>query len=257
MQDKYLRELDIELFAHLKSLQIEPQIYAMRWLRLLFLREIPFEFVTDLWIVLFADFDLCLWMCVSILVFLRSKILSSEDSEALQYLLRVSDQIKTKQTLHSLISMATALREKFDTITLESKVVKAAVTAPRQAPKSYLPWERTISQPRQRPSTPLTIDDIKKEDSSYARRLKELTELIQDCQVKNELQTIADRLETRWSNVRTEQVLNQPKEVMKSDGKIYSKVSSTPTRPANASSSWALFGPSKPTEIAMKTLDAL
>jgi TBC1 domain family protein 5 len=36
-----LKKVDFELWKRMEELQIEPQIYGIRWLRLLFLREFP------------------------------------------------------------------------------------------------------------------------------------------------------------------------------------------------------------------------
>lgn len=41
--------------THLKSLDIVPQVFLIRWVRLLFVREFAFEDVLCLWDVIFAE----------------------------------------------------------------------------------------------------------------------------------------------------------------------------------------------------------
>ncbi|KAL7750196.1 TBC1 domain, member 5 [Sorochytrium milnesiophthora] len=51
----HLRVCDEELFQHLRQLEIEPNIFGIRWLRLLFLREFPLHDIPQLWDVIFQD----------------------------------------------------------------------------------------------------------------------------------------------------------------------------------------------------------
>ncbi|RKP27688.1 rab-GTPase-TBC domain-containing protein, partial [Syncephalis pseudoplumigaleata] len=71
-----LKTIDNELYEHLEQLAIEPQIYAIRWLRLLFGREFPLADVYCLWDALFAD-DRSLgaveYVCVAMLLFIREE----------------------------------------------------------------------------------------------------------------------------------------------------------------------------------------
>ncbi|KAI9217238.1 rab-GTPase-TBC domain-containing protein [Blastocladiella britannica] len=51
----YLRAIDAELYDHLVGLQVEPHLFGLRWLRVLFAREFPaLETVTSLWDGLFC-----------------------------------------------------------------------------------------------------------------------------------------------------------------------------------------------------------
>ncbi|CAF1171736.1 unnamed protein product [Adineta ricciae] len=53
-----LKECDRPLYEQLQDLSIEPTVYGIRWLRLLFGREIPFGSVPTLWTVIFC-YDEC------------------------------------------------------------------------------------------------------------------------------------------------------------------------------------------------------
>ncbi|KAJ3115886.1 TBC1 domain, member 5 [Phlyctochytrium bullatum] len=74
IQNDLLKVLDVELCEHLNKLGIEPQLYGLRWLRLLFGREFSLPEVLTLWDGLFADdpnLGLVDWVCVALLVFMR------------------------------------------------------------------------------------------------------------------------------------------------------------------------------------------
>ena len=74
IHENYLHHADPELAEHLTDIEILPQIFLIRWIRLLFGREFPFEEVLALWDVLFAEdpaLDLVDLICVSMLLRIR------------------------------------------------------------------------------------------------------------------------------------------------------------------------------------------
>ncbi|KAF2072186.1 hypothetical protein CYY_006506 [Polysphondylium violaceum] len=82
-----LKQKDQELFHHLESLEIEPQIYLLRWIRLLFGREFHFEDVLNIWDSIFAYGESLLlidYYCISMLVYIREQLLSSDSIHALK-----------------------------------------------------------------------------------------------------------------------------------------------------------------------------
>ncbi|PWZ02222.1 hypothetical protein BCV70DRAFT_156991 [Testicularia cyperi] len=86
-----LHRLDPALAQHLDALGIEPQIFALRWVRLIFTRECPLDDALVLWDGLFAaDASLRLidYICLAMLVRVRSQILEADYSSALQIVLR-------------------------------------------------------------------------------------------------------------------------------------------------------------------------
>lgn len=69
-----LARLDPELSTHLTQIEILPQIFLIRWIRLLFGREFPFEDLLPLWDTLFADdpdLELIDFICVAMLLRIR------------------------------------------------------------------------------------------------------------------------------------------------------------------------------------------
>ena len=73
---EYLRRIDPELSEHLTAIEVLPQIFLIRWIRLLFGREFPLDDVLSLWDVLFAEdptLNLVDLICVSMLVRIRQQ----------------------------------------------------------------------------------------------------------------------------------------------------------------------------------------
>ncbi|KAL2868679.1 GTPase-activating protein GYP6 [Aspergillus lucknowensis] len=82
---------DLELADHLQALEILPQIFLTRWMRLLFGREFPFQDLLMIWDFLFAEglrLELVDFVCVAMLLRVRWQLLSSDSSAALTILLR-------------------------------------------------------------------------------------------------------------------------------------------------------------------------
>ncbi|KAI4165318.1 MAG: hypothetical protein LQ342_001186 [Letrouitia transgressa] len=91
VHDIYLQQADPELAEHLTAIEILPQIFLIRWIRLLFGREFLFDDVLSVWDALFAEdatLDLVDLVCVSMLIRIRSLLLDADYSEALTLLLR-------------------------------------------------------------------------------------------------------------------------------------------------------------------------
>ncbi|KAL8737830.1 MAG: hypothetical protein Q9181_001321 [Wetmoreana brouardii] len=85
----YLHQADPELAEHLSAIEILPQIFLIRWIRLLFGREFPLDQLLALWDILFAEdptLDLIDLVCVSMLLRIRWE--RADYSEALTLLLR-------------------------------------------------------------------------------------------------------------------------------------------------------------------------
>jgi len=74
IHENYLHHADPELAEHLTAIEILPQIFLIRWVRLLFGREFPFDDVLALWDILFAEdpgLDLVDLVSVSMLLRIR------------------------------------------------------------------------------------------------------------------------------------------------------------------------------------------
>ncbi|KAH7162581.1 rab-GTPase-TBC domain-containing protein [Dactylonectria estremocensis] len=86
-----LHKVDPELAAHLTNIEILPQIFLIRWVRLLFSREFPFEQFLVLWDTIFAvdpSLELIDLICVAMLTRIRWELLEADYSVCLQLLLK-------------------------------------------------------------------------------------------------------------------------------------------------------------------------
>ena len=75
IQIELLKEKDPQLYTHLTKLRIEPQLYMMRWLRILFCREFQLSDILTLWDGLFCysrDLKLVDFFCIAMLQFVKS-----------------------------------------------------------------------------------------------------------------------------------------------------------------------------------------
>ncbi|XP_048366669.1 TBC1 domain family member 5 isoform X2 [Sphaerodactylus townsendi] len=110
IQDHLLKKHDTELYMHLNRLEIAPQIYGLRWVRLLFGREFSLQDLLVIWDALFADsitLDLVDYVFLAMLLYIRDALISSNYQTCLGLLMHyppIGD-------VHSLILRALFLRD--------------------------------------------------------------------------------------------------------------------------------------------------
>ena len=114
IHDELLMQVDPELASHLKEVEILAQIFLIRWIRLLFGREFPFEQLLVLWDTIFAldpNLDLIDLICVAMLLRIRwtceTILLSFFDT--FQVKLQATDTKGEKTVLESDYAMALQL----------------------------------------------------------------------------------------------------------------------------------------------------
>lgn len=86
-----LKKVDAELAFHLEKLDIMPQVFLMRWIRLLFGREFPFDDLLTMWDVVFANdasLEIVDHICLVMLLRIRWELMDSDYNSALTLLLR-------------------------------------------------------------------------------------------------------------------------------------------------------------------------
>ncbi|KAF8163255.1 rab-GTPase-TBC domain-containing protein [Crassisporium funariophilum] len=91
IQSHLLRSCDPHLWQSMQKGGIEPQIYGIRWLRLLFTREFSMSDALRLWDGLFAcdaTLGLAQWICVAMLIRIRNELIPADYSGQLTTLLR-------------------------------------------------------------------------------------------------------------------------------------------------------------------------
>ncbi|KAK4199043.1 rab-GTPase-TBC domain-containing protein [Triangularia verruculosa] len=120
-KSKYIHEVallkaDEELANHLRSIEILPQIFLIRWIRLLFGREFPFEQTMVLWDAIFAfdpNLEMIDLICVAMLLRIRWTLLEADYSVALQLLLKYPAPAPPHGP-HTFVDDALYLRNHFD-----------------------------------------------------------------------------------------------------------------------------------------------
>ncbi|KAJ3093956.1 hypothetical protein HK100_006339 [Physocladia obscura] len=118
IQNNIIQVLDPTLCSHLKHLNIEPQLYGLRWIRLLFGREFPFEELLCLWDGLFAhdsSLSLVQWICAAMLLLIREEIIQADYITVLQKLMRYPSLSTLKvKTVTGLLDKAKNLQREYE-----------------------------------------------------------------------------------------------------------------------------------------------
>ena len=86
-----LPQVDDELARHLAAINVVPQVFLLRWIRLLFGREFSFDDMLSMWDIIFAEdasLELVDNICVAMLLRIRWELLEADYNTALTILLR-------------------------------------------------------------------------------------------------------------------------------------------------------------------------
>ncbi|CAH1241409.1 TBC1D5 [Branchiostoma lanceolatum] len=110
VQDIILKKHDHTLHAHLRRLQIPPQVYGIRWIRLLFGREFPLQDLLFLWDAIFSDgisFGLVDYIFVAMLLYIKNLLVSGDYQTCMTTLMRYPPM----GDVHFLVNKALYLRD--------------------------------------------------------------------------------------------------------------------------------------------------
>lgn len=92
IHDSLLQRHDPGLYTHLQRLEIPPQIYGIRWIRLLFGREFSLQDLLMVWDAIFSDiqptFPMVDFLTVAMLSFIREPLLAGDYTTCLKFLMR-------------------------------------------------------------------------------------------------------------------------------------------------------------------------
>ncbi|RWS01123.1 TBC1 domain family member 5-like protein, partial [Dinothrombium tinctorium] len=108
--EQILKRKAPDLYCFLETMQIAPQIFGIRWLRLLFGREYSMQDLLVVWDAIFADgvsFSLCDYIFVSMLIVIKKLLLSSSYSECMAYLMKYPNV----PDVHYIINLSFHLRD--------------------------------------------------------------------------------------------------------------------------------------------------
>eukprot|EP00045_Choanoeca_perplexa_P014393 m.169146 g.169146 ORF g.169146 m.169146 type:complete len:1000 (-) comp16666_c0_seq2:79-3078(-) len=107
IQYSLLGQAEPELLQKLRALDIPPQIYGLRWVRLLLSREFNLPETLIIWDALFAEGMVLIdYLCVALLVYIKDYVLSHDYTECLMLLMR----FPTVPDVQSLVQKALHLK---------------------------------------------------------------------------------------------------------------------------------------------------
>ncbi|PWN32963.1 RabGAP/TBC [Meira miltonrushii] len=110
MVEESLASNDVDLARHLKRLGVSMSIFAIRWIRLLFLRELPQDIAIEVWESLF-ELDPSLFLvdhiCVALIIRIRDVLLASDNPTALRALLNYpAGSVESGESVRALMDEA-------------------------------------------------------------------------------------------------------------------------------------------------------
>ncbi|XP_035775583.1 TBC1 domain family member 5-like [Anopheles albimanus] len=108
IKDKILIKEDLHLHNHLLKLDIPLAIFGIRWLRLLFGREFALQDLLLLWDAIFGegdDFGLINYVVVAMLIRIRDKLIYSDYTTCLSYLMRYPTNIDISLVIRHALHM--------------------------------------------------------------------------------------------------------------------------------------------------------
>ncbi|QUC19438.1 uncharacterized protein UV8b_03679 [Ustilaginoidea virens] len=150
-----LQKVDPELATHLSNIEILPQIFLIRWIRLLFSREFPLNQLLVLWDTIFAvdpSLKLIDLVCVSMLVRVRWQLLEADYSVCLQLLLKYPAP-EQPHGPHTFIEDAVYLRDHLDQAGGSSLILKYSGKMP-EVPNNTKPGPAKGIGHESKPSRP-------------------------------------------------------------------------------------------------------
>ncbi|THV72389.1 RabGAP/TBC [Aureobasidium pullulans] len=114
--DEYLPHVDPTLAQHLQEIDLIPQVFLMRWIRLLFGREFGFDDVLSMWDAIFADdpsLEIVDLVCLNMLLRLHWDLMDADYNTALTTLLRYP-ALEDGKTPQEFVTNAVYLRNNFN-----------------------------------------------------------------------------------------------------------------------------------------------
>lgn len=142
--------VDPELAYHLDQLGILPQIFLIRWIRLMFGREFTFDETLGLWDGIFVEdptLQIVDYISVAMILRIRWKLLEADYSTALTLLLRYESPSSTPPL--TLLKDAIHLRDDLSTHTAFRLITKHTSKPPTASPPPYI---RSGTPPPPQPS---------------------------------------------------------------------------------------------------------
>lgn len=187
-----LKNRDPDVYRQLTALEIEPQLFMIRWLRCLFTREFHLEDVMILWDGIFGDdgngqsFDLMDYLCLAMLKFIRSDLLRGDQSFCLRRLMR----FPPVEDVHTFVEHALRLRSPQGTLPVPPQAVNVvARDLSPHSPKRFgirnikfpnAPFRKTSAKPEDAEEGPESSDDtIHPHAGRLSKKLNNLIDVLE------------------------------------------------------------------------------
>lgn len=157
--DDFLPMLDPELAKHLKRINLIPQVFLIRWVRLLFCREFVFDQVLQIWDIVLAELptmDLLDLICIILILRLRWQLLESDQNDALSQLLQYPQDIG-HYTGRDIVNDALRLGKHFTRSTAEDLIYKYSGRRPISLDTTSIPSPESFVIPESDSSTRSTF----------------------------------------------------------------------------------------------------
>jgi hypothetical protein len=156
-----LHRHDPELFAHLESAMVLPHLYLIRWMRLLFTREVTIEQAFLVWDVILQSkgMELVDYVCIAMMSFIRDELLAEDAAHCLTKVFHYP--ALTNQQVLAVMRLARDLHDGVITTAQRSAQAKMLLGKVKNS------MSKTIADVRVRAAN--TIDQIK-EKASKAKK---------------------------------------------------------------------------------------
>jgi len=144
IQSRLLYKVDPEYSNYLNDIGIVPQLYGLRWIRLLFSREFHIRDVCGLWDGIFSKgFDIVDYLCVAMLLYIRKEVMGKDQNQALRRIMKYPPV----EDVHVLILKANKVQvsaKTYDAKREKSKSQNASPLHPGPFLQEYLPSQLTL-----------------------------------------------------------------------------------------------------------------
>jgi len=144
-----LKAKDPGLYTYINTLKIEPQVYLLRWIRLLFGREFRLEETLQIWDAIFSydrSFSLVDYIAVAMLISVREQLLATDYSGVLQTLFKFPTTLPICTYINNALNIANPKRRKATLTTVQSS--NNHEVGGVGSPSSPLPGKVTNSSPQ-------------------------------------------------------------------------------------------------------------
>jgi hypothetical protein len=178
IQHLVLKNKDLELYQHLESVKVEAQLYLLRWVRLLLGREFHLDDTLLVWDAIFAyspDFSLVDYICVAMLIFIRSQLLDRDFSGCMTRLFKYPPVEDVRLFIEQAINLAT--NKPAQTSSLQPRQVTLSDFETKTSSKQKIPEQQLI---------PVTLAPTFKHMLNVDTNTKDVNEL------KSQLHTLRD-----------------------------------------------------------------